>query len=208
VQSIADRSRALPISPASPFSDTFPFDRRSAMLDRVIGILGLALALIFGLLPLTDFKVPLWLIYAGVIVGVLLIGIAIGLLIGADRETVDTTTVPQLVETNLFLQFSDSHSVPIEKNPRNIKAWYALYTESVYVDAKDKDGNSLGGFGVPPRWSVFVLFEKPPIFRQMIATCIGPNQPKCELRTANTTYAVVTMLGDVTGSTFELSIIR
>jgi uncharacterized protein YneF (UPF0154 family) len=178
------------------------------MLDRAIGIVGIALALIFGLIPLTEFKVPLWVIYIGVGFGILLFGLAGGLWIGAERKTADAPEEPQLVETNLFLQFSDSHSVPVQKNPRNIKAWYALYSESIYVDTKDKDGKSLGGFGVPPRWSIFILFEKPPIFQQMIATCVGPNHPTCAVPTANAAYAVVTVLGDVTSSTLEVSIIR
>jgi hypothetical protein len=177
------------------------------MLDRAIGIVGIALALIFGLVPLTDYKVPLWLTYTGVALGILLIGIAAGLIFGGSRKRLDTRE-PEVIETNLFLQFSDSHTTPIEKNPRNISNWYALYTESVYVDAKDADGNSVGGFSVPPRWTVFLMFERPPKFRQMVATCLGPNQPKASVQTANSVYAIITILGDVTSATLEVSLVR
>jgi hypothetical protein len=180
------------------------------MLDRGIGILGLALAIIFGawsLAPEGWPKMSPWAALLGVGIGVSLVGLAIGLVIGEQRKPNDPDG-PQLVETNMFLQFSDSHSIPVEKNPRNIRNWYALYTESIYVDTKDAEGKSLGGFSVPPRWAVFMLFEKPPIFRQMVAVCRGPNNPTCSVSTANTTYAVISIVGDVTGATLDVSLVR
>jgi hypothetical protein len=180
------------------------------MLDRGIGILGIALAIIFGawsLAPEGWPKMPTWVALLGVGVGVLLVGLATGLVIGEQRKSVDQSE-PQVVETNLFLQFLDSHSVPVERNPRNISRWYALYTESIYVDTKDADGKSLGGFSVPPRWTVFMMFKKPPIFRQMVATCRGSNNPKCDVATSNSAYAIITVVGDVTGATLDVSIVR
>jgi len=177
------------------------------MLDTAIGIVGIALALIFGLASLADFKMPRWLTYAGVCIGILLIGIAIGLIIGQTRKPSDSDE-PQIIETNLFLQFSDAHSVPVEKNPRNIRNWYALYTESIYVDTKDKDGKSLGGFSVPPRWAVFMMFEKAPVFRQLLATCLGPNTPKCDVQIANASYAIISIVGDMTNATLDVSLVR
>jgi hypothetical protein len=180
------------------------------MLDRGIGILGIALAIIFGawsLAPEGWPKMPTWIALLGVGFGVLLVGLAIGLVIGERRKPADPNE-PQIIETNLFLQFSDAHSVPVEKNPRNIRNWYAHYTESIYVDTKDADRKSLGGFSVPPRWTIFMMFEKPPIFRQMIAICRGPNNPNCIVATANALYAVITIAGDVTGATLDVSILR
>jgi hypothetical protein len=180
------------------------------MLDRAIGLLGIALALIFGLWSLAPEgwpKMPTWGALIGMGIGVLLVGLATGLVIGEQRKGSDSNE-PQLVETNLFLQFSDSHSVPVEKNPRNISNWYALYTESIHVDTKDAEGKSLGGFSVPPRWAVFIMFEKPPIFRQMVAVCRGPNNPTCSVSTSNTTYVVISITGDVTGATLDVSIVR
>jgi hypothetical protein len=177
------------------------------MLDRAIGIFGIALALIFGLAPLLDFKMPIWLTYAGVGLGILLSGLAVGLIMGGYRKPHDLTE-PQVIETNLFLQFSDAHFASIEKSQRNIRAWYALYTESIYVDTKDKDGNSLGGFSVPPRWAVFILFERPPILRQLIAICLGPNTPKANVNISNAYFAVISIVGDVTSATLDVSIVR
>src|SRR5262245_50295935 len=43
-----------------------------------------------------------------------------------------------------FFQFSDSHSIPVEKKTTNVLSWYALFTESIYVDAKDVQNKSVG----------------------------------------------------------------
>ena len=59
------------------------------MIDRVIGLLGLALALIFGMTSLAPEgwpKVPAWASYCGVGVGVLLVGIAIGVAVADYRR--------------------------------------------------------------------------------------------------------------------------
>ena len=189
---------------------TTPIGEIHGMLDRAIGLLGLALALIFGLWSLAPEgwpKMPTWAVLLGVGVGILLVGLATGLVVGEQRKPIDTDE-PQLIETNLFLQFSDAHSIPIEKNPRNIRNWYALYTESIYVDMKDAEHKSLGSFAVPPRWAIFMMFEKPPIFRQMVAVCRGPNNPTCTVSTSNASYAVISIAGDVTGATLDVSIIK
>lgn len=104
-----------------------------------------------------------------------------------------------------FLQFSDAHSVPVEKKTTNILSWYALFTESIYVDTQDANKKSLGGVSVPPRWSVFVLFEKPTQIRQMVATCKGPNNPTCAVQHVSDRYAIITVVGDVTLSTLEIT---
>jgi hypothetical protein len=53
-----------------------------------------------------------------------------------------------------------------------------------------------------------MIFEKPPIFRQLVATCRGPNNPKRDVQTSNATYAVVTIVGDVTAATLDVSLVR
>lgn len=65
------------------------------MLDRAIGILGVALALIFGLWSLAPDgwpKMPVWLTLTGIGAGILLIGFAGGLLIADQRN--DRAAVP------------------------------------------------------------------------------------------------------------------
>jgi hypothetical protein len=178
------------------------------MIDRAIGIAGLALAVIFGawsLAPEGWPKMPSWASLIGVGTGILLIGVAIGLIAGQRRD-VRPSDEPSIIETGLFLQFTGGSSIPIAKYTKNVRFWYALYTASVTVDTKDKDGKSLGGFSIPPQWAIFIIFDKPPIIRQLISTCDGPSKPKCDVSTANSVYAIVTMSGDVTKTTLDISV--
>jgi hypothetical protein len=178
------------------------------MIDRAIGIAGLALAIIFGawsMAPEGWPKMPSWASLAGVIFGVLLIGIAVGMFV-SDQNGAPPSLEPSIIESGLFLQFTDNTSIPVAKYIKNIKFWYALYIQSIIVDTKDKNGISLGGFSVPPRWNVFIIFDKPPIIKQLLATCNGPNKPKCNVATANSAYAIVTIEGDVTDANIDVSL--
>jgi hypothetical protein len=182
----------------------------TVMFDRALVIVGIALALVFGVWSLAPEgwpKLPPVVIYACIGLGILLIGCAVGLIFG-ERRKPDRDVNPKIIETNLFLQFSDCNSVPVEKNPRNIRHWFASFSESIFVDTKDSEGHSLGGFSVPPRWVVFLIFEKRPLYRQMIAVCKGPNSPQAIVQVSNAEYAVVSINGDVTSATLEISLIR
>jgi hypothetical protein len=65
------------------------------MLDRAIGVLGIALALFFGawsLAPEGWPKMPPWAIYLGIATGIFLVGLAGGMIISEYRKE-DTTNV-------------------------------------------------------------------------------------------------------------------
>lgn len=61
-----------------------------------------------------------------------------------------TSVEPPVIADSVyaFFQFFDLHTVPVERKSENILSWYALFTESIFVDTKDKDNISLGGFSV------------------------------------------------------------
>ena len=59
------------------------------MIDRIIGLVGVALALILGLWSLAPPewpKMPTWATLAGIAFGILLIGVAIGLYFGNSAD--------------------------------------------------------------------------------------------------------------------------
>ena len=107
----------------------------------------------------------------------------------------------------LFLQFADGQTVPKEIRQTNVLSWYALYTESIFVDTKDQNKKSVGGFSLPPRWNIFVLFKKPASYRQMLATCVGSESLKCAVAFSNDRYAIVTATGDIQRATLDISVV-
>ncbi|MDR3450822.1 MAG: hypothetical protein P4M15_13950 [Alphaproteobacteria bacterium] len=180
------------------------------MFDRGLAIVSFAFAIIFGIWGLAPNgwpKMPFWVAMAGFTICVFLCGLGVGLMVTPQGDDTKKNE-PKIIDTNLFLQFSDLHTVPIERGQKNIKYWYALFTESIFVDTKDSEGKSLGGFSVPPRWSIFIIFDESPLFRQAIATCKGLINPKCDVQVANQHYAIITIVGDVTGATLDVNLIR
>jgi hypothetical protein len=106
----------------------------------------------------------------------------------------------------LFMQFSDQKTVPKEIRSINVRSWYALYTDSIYIriinNGKDVPTDAAQ---VPPRWSVFILFDRPATFRQMLANCVGGELIKCDVATFTDQYAIVTVVGDVTHATLDIT---
>lgn len=172
------------------------------MLDRVIGIAGLVLALIAFVAPYRWPSIPTWITTSVLCVAMIVVGAAGMAVFRGQSET----SAASVYDSSLFLQFSDSHSVPKGIRDKNVRSWYALYTESIYVDQVDASGRPLpGGFQVPPRWTVFVLFKDPAVYKQMIATCAGPNNPKCQVAYSTDRYAIVTIVGDASLATLDVS---
>jgi hypothetical protein len=173
------------------------------LLDRYIGIAGLILGLLSLIAPYRWPKVPQAYTTAGLYLAILLVGLAVGSFIstkfgGQGKEPAK--------DVSLFLQFSDDHTVPKEVRNTNVKSWYALYTQSIYVDALDVHNQKVGGFGVPPRWSIFILFSQPVEYRQMLASCAGPETMKCTVQYSGRDYAIVTIEGNVTKGTLDVSV--
>jgi hypothetical protein len=103
-----------------------------------------------------------------------------------------------------FWQFTDNTTVPVEKKSDNIANWYASYSESIYVRMEDQEKRQQGGFNVPPRWTISILFGRPTKYRQLIATCSRPDT-KCAVQGVSDRFAVLTIVGEVAGMTLELT---
>lgn len=173
------------------------------MLDRYVGISGLVIGILAFIAPYRWPEMSPTITTLGLYLAIFLIGAAAGMFFneffGRAKSEKPTHDI------NLFLQFSDDHTVPKEVKQTNVLSWYALFTESIYVDTLDVNKNSIGGFSVPPRWSVFVMFKNPATYRQMLATCNGAESLKCAVQFSNDRYAIITATGDVTRATLDIS---
>jgi hypothetical protein len=115
----------------------------------------------------------------------------------------DTTKPAETTrDVSLFLQFSDSNTVPTEIRQTNVPFWRALYSPSASV--KDNKGKQL--FSVPPHWFIVLWFDKPAIYRQMLARCAGSDSLNCAVHESNDRFAIITIAGDVSLATLEVSV--
>ena len=94
------------------------------MIDRAIGILGLLLTIIFGLLSVDLAwlpKVPAWVIYTGIGLGIFLVGLTIGLLRSNKRDDLKPQSVQQpnfklsMVGGNIFSQVQMILVIPTQE---------------------------------------------------------------------------------------------
>jgi hypothetical protein len=113
------------------------------MLDRAVGIAGLALTLIFWALPYFAPQVPSWVSKACLAVGLLLLGMVAGLFVSDRRNAV----IPQPVDTALLrLHMYGDDRIPDRLAEENIFRWYYLKT---FIVASGAAGQLLkaDGFG-------------------------------------------------------------
>jgi hypothetical protein len=96
-------------------------------------------------------------------------------------ETLSSATPPAtFVKTELRLQFfGGSHIPEVVGEPTNIYRWYALFSPSMSLHFRDKDGNEIvppGGHPqFDPTWAVFVVLDKPAAFKQLVWKFSDPN---------------------------------
>ena len=117
---------------------------------------------------------------------------------------------------NIFFQFSDDAmgSTPREIRNTNIASWYAFHTESVYVYASSSEEAArierqepakAPNIAIPPHFVIFLLFEKPTNYRQMLAKCVGGRGMVCNVQISNDKYAVIDIIGYTPNATLDIS---
>lgn len=79
------------------------------------------------------------------------------------------------IKTGIRLQFFGDRRIPTEVSNDNIAVWFAYFTPSLSITPKDAQGNTIaGGIEVPPNWVIFLLLQKPAVYRQVIVDFSNP----------------------------------
>ena len=167
------------------------------MIDRGIGIAGIALALIFGVLPYFAPRVPKWVSLSGVGVGVFLLGWATGLVVSSDRLPSRPAPVDRAVlRMHVFADSRHAERLGAE----NIFRWYYLRNEVVGVS---QSGEKLAATSFP---TLFVSFE--PEVRISTLKVQSPNisLPRYEVKEFNQRFAIIAFSGPLSEGTLEISV--
>lgn len=169
-------------------------------MDRLLAILGIAIGLVGTFIPQAWPDLPASVSWAGILIGVFLIGFAFGLWLG-ERRAVDT---PKPIWTSLRLQFYGDHRIPTEIVKQNVESWYSLWTESRRIEFKDKDGRVIQDISIPKQWTIFVQFEKPTSYKEVIVNFGLPDPPMYEIKTANKRYLILFVSADIPPTKLEV----
>lgn len=93
----------------------------------------------------------------------------------AGSAPIASTETPVFRRTILRLQFFGDERFPQEITADNIKRWFSYRSGMMGMTPQDKDGKPTeGGFFVPPSWAIFIIFEKPSRYRQIIPSFSNP----------------------------------
>jgi hypothetical protein len=168
------------------------------MLDRGIGIAGLALALIFGVLPYFVPKLPHWISITGIGAGILLLGLSAGLVI-ADRRNVQAIRGP--VDTaSLRLHIYSDNRMPERLAVENIFRWYYL-RNIVLLQGTDGRQHQV------VITNLFVTFD--PEVRVTTIQVRSPDMqlPPYDVKEFNQRYAIIVLSGEIGEGTLEVAVI-
>jgi hypothetical protein len=111
------------------------------------------------------------------------------------NPTEQTSQLP----TMLRLQFGGSNTIPIGIDQTNIWRWYALSTTVQGFDPKKKTFVE-----VAKNWTVFLVFDVPIVFKQILVDANGARLPNCEVKDSSNRSAVVVFGGDLTGTVVNI----
>jgi hypothetical protein len=143
----------------------------------------------------------LWATQAGMAFAILLIGVAAGLYFG-DRRGDDLE--PKEIRTSVRIQFYCNQTIPTEITRDNISSWYALWSPSATVIAKDAEGKEIERHLFPKNWNIFVIFKKPTKYRQLIVSFDSPGFPPYEVKQSGDLWAIINVSGDIPAGVLQV----
>ncbi|MBI4913842.1 MAG: hypothetical protein HY823_14000 [Acidobacteria bacterium] len=166
------------------------------MLDRGIGIAGLALALIFGILQYFLPQLPRWASVTGILVGIFLLGLSIGLIVSSRRA--DKAKAAATAHLRLHV-FSDNR-LPDRLASENIFRWYFLKSAMVVV-------SPVGKQHVASISTLFITFDPEVQISTLQVRSPDIQLPTHEVKEFNQRFAIIVFSGDIPEGTLEISVI-
>jgi hypothetical protein len=171
------------------------------MLDRGIGVAGLALALIFGALPYFAPKLPHWISTAGLVAGILVLGLSVGL-VAADRRNAGSIRQP-VDKAFLRLHIYGDNRTPERISADNIFRWYYLKT---IVMREPKGAQQIAPQSETIAATLFVTFEPEVKISTIQVQSPDAKLPFYEVKEFNQRYAIIVFTGDIGTGTLEISV--
>lgn len=153
------------------------------MVDKIIGLVGLALALFGIFAPMKWPAMPSWITDLGVATGCLLFGLALGLYLGDRRES-SSALATHTAELSLRA-FGDGRT-PVAISSTNVWRWYHLQNILVAIE---KDTGKRAEHALT---NLFVNFEKPVRVGTLTVTSPDAQLPRLEVKEFNNRFAVIT----------------
>ena len=113
-----------------------------------------------------------------------------------DEEITSVSGItPKNVQTLIRLQFRGGQQAPIEIRAENILNWYTVWGGKAEIDFSDDKNNTLKSMELPTTWVLFVSFDKPISYRQIIVEPASIDFPRYEVKSATPFHVIITTFG-------------
>lgn len=165
------------------------------MLDRAIGILGIALAVITVAAQYYFPKLPDWIPIAGFGGGIFLIGLSVGLVSAGGLRHKRLIAQTALLRLHVF----GDHRAPDRLAFENIFRWFYLQTaiDGVGVSSITRIGTLA---------TLFVSFENDIVVSTINVRSPDMQLPVYEVKEFNPRYAIIVFAGNVPAGTLEVTV--
>jgi hypothetical protein len=167
------------------------------MTDRALGVAGIALGLIFAFLQYFFPTLPQSLLLSGVGLGVLLFGVAIGIVLSDQRQARLNAPVERAL---LRLRIYDDSRLPEGIYYENIFRWY--YLPGV-IQMRDDHGNILSSVFMV---TLFVSFEPEIQISTVKVRALEGKLPTHEIKDFNQRFAIISFMGSEPVGTIEIAV--
>jgi hypothetical protein len=163
------------------------------MIDRVIGIVGIALAIVTAVLQYYFPKLPSWAPPTGFAIGIFLLGLSVGLLAAGGLRRKRTV----VKVASLRLHVYGDHRTPERLSFENIFRWFYLQTaiNSVWPSGTTRIGTLA---------TLFITFEDDVVISTLNVRSPDMQLPPYEVKEFNQRYAVIVFSDNVPAGTLEV----
>lgn len=165
------------------------------MIDRAIGVLGIAVAIAVGLLAAYLPQLPAWVAPTGFAIASLLVGLSLGLLLAGGLQRKRRVAKSASLRLHVF----GDHRAPQKLSDENIFRWYYLQVETRFIQP---DGTQHAG----KHATLFVTFQDDVVIRTLTVQSPDMQLPIYEVKEFNQRYAIVAFGGNVPAGTLEVTL--
>ncbi len=164
------------------------------MINRGIGLAGIALTVIFGALQFIQPQIPAWISVSGIGIGVFLLGISVGLIWSSRRSLIITKPADNAL---LRLHIYKDYRIPDRIEAKNIFRWFYLSSILIGItnDGKNKE------IVLPV---LFVTFDPEVRITSLKVRSPDMKLPRHEVKDFNQKYAIVAFSEKLNEGTLEL----
>ena len=166
------------------------------MIDRALGVAGLALAFVFGVVQYFLPQLPGWVSAVGIGVGIFLLGISAGLIMVRKHPATATPVEKAVLRLHIYPDYRTPERIFAE----HVFRWYYLKNDIMGLDTTGQ-ATKMGTLV-----TLFVTFEPEVKVSTLKVRSPDVRLPPHEVKDFNQKYAIIAFHGEIPEGTLEIAV--